>query len=199
MPTDGRAARAARTRDAIVEASVALVEEGDVRPTAPRIAERAGVSVRSVFQHFDDLPALHTAVVHRVVERLAVLVVPADPTLPLAERIDAFARNRAVLLEAVSPFRRAAAVHGPFAPELRDAVARGSAFLREEVEAAFAPEIETAAPADRRQLVDTLAAATSWGVWDALRTDAGDTPDQARAVLGRLLTALLASGSSTSR
>ena len=199
VPTDGRAARAARTRGAIVEASVALVEEGDVRPTAPRIAERAGVSVRSVFQHFDDLPALHTAVVHRVVERLAVLVVPADPTLPLDQRIDAFARNRAVLLEAVTPFRRAAAVHGPFAPELRDAVAQGSAFLREEVEAAFAPEIETAAPADRRQLVDTLAAATSWGVWDALRTDAGDIPDQARAVLGRLLTALLAPRSSTTR
>jgi TetR/AcrR family transcriptional regulator, regulator of autoinduction and epiphytic fitness len=197
VPTDGRAARAARTRDAIVEASVALVEEGDVRPTAPRIAERAGVSVRSVFQHFDDLPALHTAVVHRVVERLAVLVVPADPTLPLDQRIDAFARNRAVLLEAVTPFRRAAAVHGPFAPELRDAVAKGSAFLRQEVEAAFGPEIEAAAPADRRQLVDTLAAATSWGVWDALRTDAGDTPDQARGVLDRLLTALLAPGPST--
>ena len=89
VPTDGRAARAARTRDAIVEATVALVEEGDVRPTAPRIAERAGVSVRSVFQHFDDLPALHTAVVQRVVERLAVLVVPADPARPLADRIDA--------------------------------------------------------------------------------------------------------------
>ena len=192
VPTDGRAARAARTRDAIVEATVALVEEGDVRPTAPRIAERAGVSVRSVFQHFDDLPALHTAVVQRVVERLAVLVVPADPARPLADRIDAFAHNRAVLLEAVTPFRRAAAVHSPFAPELRDAVAQGSAFLRQEVEAAFAPEIEEAAPGDRRRLVDTLAAATSWGVWDGLRADAGDTPEQARVVLSRLLTAVLA-------
>ncbi len=192
VPTDGRAARAARTRDAIVEATVALVEEGDVRPTAPRIADRAGVSVRSVFQHFDDLPALHTAVVQRVVERLAVLVVPADPARPLADRIDAFAHNRAALLEAVTPFRRAAAVHSPFAPELRDAVAQGSAFLRQEVEVAFAPEIEAAAPGDRRQLVDTLAAATSWGVWDGLRADAGDTPEQARVVLSRLLTALLA-------
>jgi hypothetical protein len=36
-------------------------------------------------------------------------------------------------------------------------------------------------------------------VWDALRTDAGDIPDQARAVLGRLLTALLAPRSSTTR
>ena len=191
VPTDGRTARAARTRDAIVEATVALVEEGDVRPTAPRIAERAGVSVRSVFQHFDDLPALHTAVVQRVVERLAVLVVPADAARPLADRIDAFAHNRAALLEAVTPFRRAAAVHSPFAPELREAVAQGSAFLRQEVEVAFAPEIEAAAPGDRRRLVDTLAAATSWGVWDGLRADAGDTPEQARVVLRLLLTALL--------
>jgi TetR/AcrR family transcriptional regulator, regulator of autoinduction and epiphytic fitness len=195
VPTDGRAARAARTRDAIVEASVALVEEGDVRPTAPRIAERAGVSVRSVFQHFDDLPALHTAVVQRVVERLAVLVVPVDPTLPLDERIDAFARNRATLLEAVAPFRRAAAVHGPFAPELRDAVAQGSAFLRQEVEAAFAPELAAASPADRREVLDALATATSWGAWDALRGEAGDSPNRARAVVVRTLTALLATSS----
>ena len=76
----------------------------------------------------------------------------------------------------MTPFRRAAAVHSPFAPELRDAVAQGSRFLRQEVEVAFAPEIAAAAPGDRRQLVDTLAAATSWGVWDGLRADAGDTP-----------------------
>jgi TetR/AcrR family transcriptional regulator of autoinduction and epiphytic fitness len=195
VPIDGRAARAARTRDAIVEASVALVEEGDVRPTAPRIAERAGVSVRSVFQHFDDLPALHTAVVHRVVERLAVLVLPVDTTLPLDERIDAFARNRATLLEAVTPFRRAAAVHGPFAPELRDAVAQGSAFLRQEVEAAFAPELAAASPPDRREVLDALATAASWGAWDALRGEAGDSPNRARAVVVRTLTALLATSS----
>ena len=31
---DGRTARAVRTREAIVDASIALVDEGDVRPTA---------------------------------------------------------------------------------------------------------------------------------------------------------------------
>src|SRR5262245_64117599 len=100
VPADGRAARAARTREAIVDASVALIEEGDLRPTAPRIAERAGVSVRSVFQHFVDLPSLHTAVIERVVERLALLVVSVDPGLGLADRITAFAYHRASLLEA---------------------------------------------------------------------------------------------------
>lgn len=191
-PTDGRAARAARTRDAIVDASVALVEEGDLRPTAPRIADRAGVSVRSVFQHFDDLPSLHTAVVQRVVERLAALVVPIDPDLALADRIAAFAQHRGALLEAVTPFRRAAAVHGPFAPEIRDAIANGTAFLRGEVELVFASELAQTPAAERRELLDALAAASSWGVWDALRSEAGDSPDQARAVLVRTLRSLLA-------
>ncbi|HZM40506.1 MAG TPA: TetR/AcrR family transcriptional regulator [Acidimicrobiales bacterium] len=191
LPTDGRAARAARTRDAIVDASIALVEAGDVRPTAPRIAARAGVSVRSVFQHFDDLPSLHTAVVQRVVERLSLLVVAVDPALARDARIDAFARYRAALLEAVTPFRRAAAVHGPFAPEIREAVAQGNVFLRCDVDATFSPELDRLPPAERRELLDALAATASWGMWDSLRSEAGDSAAQAQKVLRRTLRALL--------
>jgi TetR/AcrR family transcriptional regulator, regulator of autoinduction and epiphytic fitness len=192
VPTDGRAACAARTREAIVDASIGLVEEGDLRPTAPRIAERAGVSVRSVFQHFDDLPALHTAVIERIVERLAVLVVAIDPALPRDERITAFVDHRALLLEAVLPFRRAAAVHGPFAPEIRDAAARGSAFLRSEVEEAFAADLDLLPAEERRELLDALAACASWAMWDTLRSEAGDSPEQARGVLDRTIRSLLA-------
>jgi TetR/AcrR family transcriptional regulator of autoinduction and epiphytic fitness len=193
LPSDGRAARAARTRDAIVDASIALVEAGDVRPTAPRIAARAGVSVRSVFQHFDDLPSLHAAVVQRVVERLSLLVVAVDPALELDARIDAFARYRAALLEAVTPFRRAAAVHGPFAPEIQTAVAQGNVFLRCDVEATFGAELDGLPAAEGRELLDALAATSSWGMWDSLRAEAGDSAEEAQAVLRRTLRALLAS------
>lgn len=196
VPIDGRTARAARTRSAIVDATVALVEEGDLRPTAPRIAQRAGVSVRSVFQHFDDLPTLYTAVVQRVYERLAVLVAPIDATLPLANRIDTFVRQRAALLEAVTPFRRAAAVHGPFAVEIRRATAKGGAFLRAEVEATFAAELGRTPGRGRRELLDALAAACSWGVWEALRTEAGASAEHARAVMGRTVRSLLAARAS---
>jgi TetR/AcrR family transcriptional regulator of autoinduction and epiphytic fitness len=192
LPIDGRAARAARTRDAIVDASIGLVEEGDVRPTAPRIAERAGVSVRSVFQHFDDLPSLHTAVVNRVFERLSMLVVSVDPALPLEPRIEAFARYRAALLEAVTPFRRAAAVHAPFAPRIAEAVAEGNGFLRDDVAATFAPELAAVPPAESRDLLDALSATASWGTWDSLRAEAGDPAEVAQAVLRRMLQALLA-------
>jgi TetR/AcrR family transcriptional regulator, regulator of autoinduction and epiphytic fitness len=191
-PVDGRAARAARTRAAIVDATVALVEEGDLRPTAPRIAERAGVSVRSVFQHFDDLPSLYTAVVQRVVERLAALATPTDPTQPLDARIVAFVDRRSALLEAVTPFRRAAAVHGPFSREIRDAVAEGSSGLHAEVEQVFGPELPATPAAARRELVEALSATTSWSMWDALRSEAGVSLDQARAVVVRVVRSLLA-------
>src|SRR5947207_14168050 len=115
MPAiDGRTARAVRTREAIVDASIALVDEGDVRPTALRVAERAGVSVRSVFQHFEDLEGLYAAIANRLVERLSLVRVVVDPGLPLRERISEMAHGRARLLEVLTPIRRASAVHAPF-------------------------------------------------------------------------------------
>jgi TetR/AcrR family transcriptional regulator, regulator of autoinduction and epiphytic fitness len=194
VPTDGRAARALRTREAIVDACVAMVEEGDLRPTAPRVAERAGVSVRSVFQHFDDLPSLHIAVTQRIAERVSALVVPPDTSLPLDRRISVFVEQRAALLEAVTPFRRAAQVHGPFAPEIRQAIVDAASFLGHEVEAAFAPELDAHDPEDRQELFDALAAASSWAPWDVLRVEHQVPADRARAVMARTLRALLASG-----
>jgi AcrR family transcriptional regulator len=150
------------------------------------------VSVRSVFQHFDDLPSLHTAVVQRVVERLSLLVVAVDPSLALDARIDAFARYRAALLEAVTPFRRAAAVHGPFAPAIRNAVGQGNVFLRCDVEVTFGAELNRLPTGERRELLDALAATSSWALWNSLRDEAGDSPEEALAVLRRTLRALLA-------
>ena len=191
MPADGRAARALRTREAIVDACIALVEEGDLRPTAPRIAERAGVSVRSVFQHFDDLPSLHIAVTERIAERMAALVVPVDATLPFDDRIARFVEQRANLLEAMTPFRVAAGVHGPFAPEIRRAMHAGSVFLRTEVEQVFAPELSRVPASVRAEVADALATASSWASWETLRTEWDDDPDRARAVLARLIRAVL--------
>jgi TetR/AcrR family transcriptional regulator of autoinduction and epiphytic fitness len=194
VPSDGRAARALRTREAIVDACIAMVEEGDLRPTAPRLAERAGVSVRSVFQHFDDLPSLHIAVTERIAERMSALLVPPDTSVPLDQRIERFVEHRAALLEAATPFRRAAQVHGPFSPEIRAAITQAAAYLHREVEATFAPELDeldAGDPSDRSQLLEALAAAASWPCWDVLRTEHEVPADEARAVMVRTLRALL--------
>jgi AcrR family transcriptional regulator len=186
---DGRTARALRTRDAIVDASIALVDEGDLRPTAPRIAERAKVSVRSVFQHFDDLEGLYAAVGDRLVERLSHVVMTVDESLPLDRRIDEVVRQRAILLEAITPVRRAAAVHAPFSPEVTARLQAGHDFLRGEIERVFGPEL-SAGP-ERELRLDALDTVLSWASWDNLRSLNGRSQEDARDVLVHMVTAIV--------
>jgi len=188
---DGRTARAHRTREAIVDASIALVDEGDLRPTAPRIAERAKVSVRSVFQHFDDLEGLYAAVGDRLVERLSHVVMTVDEGLPLSERIAEVVRQRAILLEAITPVRRAAAVHAPFSPEVSARLQAGHDFLRSEIERVFRPELSRCRASERQSLLDALDTVLSWASWDNLRSLNGRTQDDATAVLARMVTAIV--------
>src|SRR4051812_10755434 len=165
---DGRTARALRTREAIVDASIALVGEGDLRPTAPRIAERAKVSVRSVFQHFDDLEGLYAAVGDRLVERLSYVGLVVDPQLALEPRILEVVRLRAALLEAITPIRRAATIHAPFSHEVRSRLQAGHDFLRSEIETVFAPELDAMSEGDRSVTLDALDTTLSWTSWDNL-------------------------------
>jgi AcrR family transcriptional regulator len=188
---DGRTARALRTREAIVDASIALVDEGDLRPTAPRIAERAKVSVRSVFQHFDDLEGLYAAVGDRLVERLSRFKMAVDRDLPADERIAEVVRQRSLLLEAITPVRRAATVHAPFSREVRARLQAGHDFLRSEIESLFEHELLAYAAAERATTVDALDTVLSWSTWDNLRTLNARTEDQARTVLVRMVTAIL--------
>ena len=181
-----------RTREAIVDATIGLLEDGDLRPTAPRVADRAGVSVRSVFQHFADLETLHAAVAERLVERVAVLVLPVPPGLPLEDRLDQFVHQRTLLLEAVTPIRRAAEVHGPFSTEITARLRDGQAFLRAELSHTFAPELE-AAGADQDDILDGLDAALSWATWEGLRAGLGRDLERARRVVRRLAEAALRS------
>jgi AcrR family transcriptional regulator len=190
-PLDGRTARARRTRESIVDATIALLEQGDLRPTAPRVAEQAAVSVRSVFQHFDDLESLHAAVGERLVERVSFLLVPIDPTLALPERVERFVTQRSQLLEVITPIRRAADVHGPFSAEITQRLRDGQAFLRREVEVAFAPELGALEASERLEVLDALDVALAWASWHGLRAVQHRDEAEARAVLRRFVHALL--------
>ncbi len=58
---DGRRLRSERTRQYIIEAYLALLRHNPRPPTASQIAERAGYSVRSLFERFPDLLSLSFA------------------------------------------------------------------------------------------------------------------------------------------
>ena len=97
---DGRTVRAERTRQALVDSLLALLEEGQRNPTAAEIAARAGVSERSVFQHFPDREALFEAVAREQYDRVMPTLRPIDSSLPLPERVEQFSQQRGAPLRA---------------------------------------------------------------------------------------------------
>lgn len=168
---DGRAARSARTRRAIVDALRALHHEGDLRPTAPRVAERAGVAVRTVWQHFEDLEALLVEAGRRDLEIAQTFVESIDPELPASEKVHRLVDQRARMFEAMAPPWRAARLHAPFSAQIQRNRDELMAIAREQLEQVFGRELD-AAP-DRSSMLDALHAASGWAVWESLRSDVG--------------------------
>src|SRR5574341_1525078 len=121
--TDGRTLRATRTREAVVEALLTLNDEGNLRPTAREIADRAGVSLRSVYVHFEDLEDLFSAAAAKQFERLMTLYRPLPHDGPLAQRLEAFVDQRTRIMEAAAPVHRAALLKEPFSPALAGGIA----------------------------------------------------------------------------
>ncbi|MDX6740608.1 TetR/AcrR family transcriptional regulator [Actinocorallia sp. A-T 12471] len=195
-PADGRAARSHRSRLAVVEALRELHAAGELRPSADRVAERAGVSRRTVWQQFTDMETLLVEAGRRDIEVLLQLVEPAAEGLPLDERVVWFVRQRAKVFERMTPGWRAARLYQPFSAELRRTRQRTAALARAELETVFGPELGRLAPSARADLVASLQALTLWPFWDSLQVDLGLSGSQATALLIKMvnvqLTAALA-------
>lgn len=166
---DGRLARSARTRRAIVDALRSLHHDGDLLPTAPRVAERAGVSVRTVWQHFDDLETLFVAAGERDLEIAMTFLTPIDPDLPLPDRIELLVDQRSRMYEEMAPVWRAARLKAPFSPQLRANRDRMVRLGRQQLERLFAAELADAALAS--SLLAALEVATGWAAWECMRAE----------------------------
>ncbi|MGC2278191.1 MAG: hypothetical protein WA571_19410 [Candidatus Binatus sp.] len=189
---DGRLARSARTRHAVVDALLDLLNEGDLRPTAARIAERAGVSLRIVFHHFDDLEAIYSELADRQAERVKPLTAPISVALPFARRVEKFAAQRGRLLETLSPVRRSAVLMEPFRPALAKRLKHARDLMRAAAIAAFAPELSKVAADEKRATIAALDVATSWVAWEQMRRHQGLSETEARTVMATTIRALLA-------
>ncbi|HEX6476807.1 MAG TPA: TetR/AcrR family transcriptional regulator [Acidimicrobiales bacterium] len=188
---DGRAQRSARSREAVVDAMLDLLEEGALRPGAAEIAARAGVSVRTVFRHFEDLEQLFATATEHQAMRIGPLLLSAPPDGSRAERVAALVSHRADLYERIGPVRRAALRHEPFHEAVREGLAQARRLLRRHLLATLDAELQRLNGADRAAIVAALETATSFAAWDNLRVDQRLSVPQARAALTTTVTALL--------
>ena len=175
----------------IVDAMRALHAEGDLRPTAPRVAERAVVSLRTVWQQFADMETLLVEANRRDDEIMRSLMEQIDPDLPLAARVALFTGQRARILEQMSFSWRAARIGEPFSEELKRSKARTLAVAKADLDAVFAPQLAELHGEKRQRLLDGLHAVSIWSFWESLRTELSLSPVQAEELLRTTFTALL--------
>ncbi len=189
---DGRNLRAERTRTALATAYLDLLTEGDLRPTAERIAERAKVSPRSVFKHFPDREALFAAASAIQEARVREIVgeLP-DASAPLDERIDAFVDQRARFHEFVTPVRRSALLIEPFSPVIAEKLKMTREAGADQVRHVFAQELDAVSGRAREDLSAALCAIAAWPTWESLRRHQGLSADRAREILRGMLAAQL--------
>ncbi|HVF32601.1 MAG TPA: TetR/AcrR family transcriptional regulator [Acidimicrobiales bacterium] len=192
MPTDveldGRRLRREQNREAVLEALCTLHAEGRYEPGIAAIAERAGLSPRSVFRYFDDIDDLTRAAIHRQLAQAQPLVdldVAADE--PLAVRIRAVVEQRCRLFEATGPPARAARVCAHRLPLVADQVHQARTFLRQQLLRVFAPELAGAGAV----LLPAVDALCSFETHELLRGNQGLSRPETVAALTEALTALL--------
>jgi TetR/AcrR family transcriptional regulator, regulator of autoinduction and epiphytic fitness len=191
---DGRTVRAERTRQALVESLIGLLDEGSLTPTAAQIAARAGVSERSVFQHFPDREALFEAVAREQYGRVVPTLIPIDASLPFAERVEQFAEQRARLYEMVGGVRRAALLIEHESKAVAGWLTTARKAKAAEVERVFLRELDAIPPDEREPVRAALVALCSWSAWDAWRTQQRLSVARARAAMKAGVAALLRQG-----
>lgn len=186
-----RPTRSDRTRDAVLNAFLALVEQGDLSPTAERVAQRSQVSLRTVYHQFDDLETLHRLAGERVLRRVQQLTEPVETALSTEARVEAFVRQRVVVFDVLHPLSCAARLREPFSAVLRS---NRDALLRlgeQQVRQAFAPELGELDPPAAGRLVVAISLVTNWSAWYALREELRQDREEAIAVMAASLHALV--------
>ncbi len=189
---DGRRLRSERSRDAVVDALLALYEAGHLRPGVALIAERAGVSERSVFRHFEDLDSLIESAADRQFAKVGHLFAPPLTDGSRSTRVAALVEQRLTLHDAIAPVLRAAVLLEPESERIREMFAWRRSMLNQQVERQFATELNKRSNDDSRELLDALGAASGVEAIEHLRHHLGLSRSRAAAALARTLFALLA-------
>lgn len=191
-PIDGRRARRERGRLAATEAMVDLIFEGCAPPTAEQVAERAGVSVASLFRYFETLDDLRRETADFYFQKFSHLfAIPDAGTGALTKRIQDYVAARVKLYETTEPMSRLVRARAPEQAEVDELVRHTRATLASQIRHHFAPELRALTGAERDDLVAAICTLTSFESWDQIRHDHHRSPLQTRRAWSRAMHRLL--------
>lgn len=185
---DGRTARKDRNKLAVLDAVLELFAEGDLTPSPEAVAQRSGISLRSVYRYVANSEDLVHAAIERQLEKVGPLyAIDSVGEGPFEARVQALVSSRLRLHEAVAPVARAALVRtklraNPASDIIKDRLMARRQLFRIQLSRQFEPELSTfgseadavLAAADGLTQIETI---------DWYLVDGGYTVDQTRAAL----------------
>jgi AcrR family transcriptional regulator len=186
--TDGRRRRSLDSRARIVAAMLELTRESAVAPSAEQVALRAGVGLRSVFRHFQDMESLYSEIVRPVEAELRAWAQRPFKAASWQDRVVELIARRGAAFEVVAPLRRASDALRPTSAVLQAEHATLTAALRAILRALI--PIDAIDPATFEAL-DLL---LGYEAWIRLRREQALSPAQARKTLQTAVRALIGGG-----
>lgn len=178
MPTiptsaiDGRSLRRERNRQEIVDALLQLIESGETEISAALIAQKAGLSERSIFRYFDDVDDLYRSVCDLSISKeLEFAQIDEAGTGSLDTRIENFVNQRVrmyTMNENVAPAARAFAFKNHV---IKNQLVLGRKFLRNQIKAQFAIELNQLDKSQQQVAIATIDALTTFENYDMMRSD----------------------------
>lgn len=183
-----RSVAAARTRNRILQATMALATEKlTVEIVLADVAARAGLTVQTVLRHFASRDGLFAATVEFASQQIAT-----EREAPVGNIRDAV---RVIVdhYEARGDWVISLLGQEAHDERVRAVTDIGKGVHREWVERVFAPQLSAESPAGRAVASDLLAVATDVYTWKLLRRDRGLDRDQAEQRIRDLVDAIVAS------
>jgi AcrR family transcriptional regulator len=188
---DGRRLRSERTRQYIIEAYLALLRGSSRVPTAAQIAEKAGYSVRSLFERFPDLLALSLAAADFAFAQASSQAVIRNIDGSRELRIRTQVETRGQTCEQWLPLWRALARNLHYSEELKVRVQRMRETVRLRLELMYRPELSTLGSVERQRVLIALEAITDFESWARMRETFGLSAEDACTLWIRVVDRLL--------
>ena len=189
---DGRTARRDRNRVAVLDAVIELFAEGNLTPGVHEVADRSGVSLRSVYRYFDDVDDLIAAAIDRHIEAAAPLFAATDGTgATTSDRIRAFCERRVTLFTEVRTVYRAGVIRAADQPRLRERVQGSREALGLQTARTFAADLSELSGRERDVVCEMLDALSQFDTLERLVGERGHDPSDAVEFLCEAFTRIL--------
>lgn len=183
---DGRRARSVVSRSRIIKAIVELVAEGDPDPSATTVAERTGISLRTVFRHFEEKDTILHAIDDLLVAAYQPVFAAPYRSDGWKDRLFELIERRCAVNEAAAVFRISAVMERYRSPFVAEKYRRLYAAEKRMLDAVLPTELQTSTNAGREVLI-----ACSFDSWRLLRQDEELSADQTIAAIKQLISQIL--------